>query len=134
MLVIGKTVDNGDPAVLCKIYNVLMLEGPDHDTVDHAGKNVGCIVDGLAPADLDVVVGKEQSHSAKLVHAYFERDPGPCGGLCEDHSQCLAVKIVVLDALLGLVLHVSCDVKEVIELLDADVFVKIYVMLHFGSP
>ena len=131
MLVIGKSVDYGDRTVVGEIDYVLMVEGPDHDAVDHARKDVGGIVDGLAPADLDVVVGKEEGHAAELVHADLEGYPCPRGGLREDHAQGLAVKIVVLDALLGLVLHVRGDVKEVIELLNAYVFVKIYVMLHF---
>ena len=64
VLVVSKTVDHRDPAVLCEVFDVLMLECSDHDAVDHSGQYVCSVVDGLASAYLDVVVAQEKSHTA----------------------------------------------------------------------
>ena len=79
VLIVGKTVDDRDGTVLCKIYDILMSKSPYHDTVDHAGEDLGCIVDSLASSDLDVIVAQEQSLSAELVHADFEGNTCSCG-------------------------------------------------------
>ena len=98
VLVVCKTVDYRDLAVFSKVFNVLVLECSDHDAVDHAGQYVSRVVDGLASADLDVIVAQEKSHAAQLVHSDFKGDSRSCGRLCEDHGKCLSLKKVVLDA------------------------------------
>ena len=78
VLVVCKSVDYGNLAVLCEVLDILVAECSDHDAVNHSGQYVSCIVDGLAPADLDVVVRKEESHSAELVHTNLEGDSCSC--------------------------------------------------------
>ncbi len=78
VLVVCKTVDYRNFAVLCKVFDILMLECSDHDAVNHSGKNVSCIVDGLASANLDVIVAQEKCLSAQLIHADFKGDSCSC--------------------------------------------------------
>ena len=131
MLVVGKTVDYRDRAVLCKIYDVLVSKSPDHDSVYHSGEDLGRVVDSLAATDLDVVVTQEERRTAELVHTDLERYTCPCGGLCKDHGERLAVEIVMLDAGLCHFLHILSDIEEIIEVFKTYVFMKIYVVLHF---
>ena len=127
VLVIGKAVDDRNRTVLCKIYDVLVGEGSDHDTVNHAGQYVSCVMDGFATSDLDIVAGKEESVAAELVHADLEGDTCSCRRLGKDHAESLAGKDRMRDARFGLRLQIDRGLKERIELRDGYVLMKINV-------
>jgi hypothetical protein len=65
-------------------------ERADHDAVHVAREHAGRVLDGLAPADLDVAGREEQRVPAELERPHLERDAGAGAALGEDHAQRLA--------------------------------------------
>ena len=117
MAIVGKSVDYGDIAVVCKVLHFLLLEGTDHYAVEVAGEDTGGILNRLASAYLEVTGGKEECISAQLVHTCFKGNTGTCGGLLEDHTQSFALKVAVGNVVLQLVLELVSKVQDLDDIL-----------------
>jgi hypothetical protein len=65
----------------------LLLEGADHDRIDHARDDPRAVLDRLAASELGVARREEERMTAELDHAGLEGDAGAGRGLLEDHRQ-----------------------------------------------
>ena len=90
MLVISQGIDRRDAGILREIDDVLLGKGPDDHAVHHAPEDAGGVLDRLAPAELDVVAGKEHREASQLADTDLEGNPGAGGGLRENHRPGLA--------------------------------------------
>ena len=114
---VGQAVDDGDVGVTGQGFHLLLMEGADHDAVAVAGQDPGGVLDGLAPADLALLAGQEQSVSAQLVHSSLKGDPGPGGVLLKNHGQSLAPEIVVDQTVLLAVFQLVSGVEDLDDVL-----------------
>ena len=64
-----------------------LLEGANHDHVDHPRNHARDVLDRLAAAKLSIAAVQIDGDAAQLVHAGLERYPGARRGLLEHHGQ-----------------------------------------------
>src|SRR3546814_934883 len=55
---VGQAIDDGYPRMRCKAFDACLLEGADHDQVDHARYDARRVFDRLGAAQLRVASGK----------------------------------------------------------------------------
>src|SRR5215217_2750291 len=84
--VVGEGVDHRDGPAPGQPLQALLGEGAQHDGVHVAGQDGRGVLQGLAPAELELGPGQGQGVAAELVHGDLEGDPGPGGGLLEDEG------------------------------------------------
>ena len=90
MAEIGETVDNGDRAVFRQLLHLALGKGADHDAVQVPGQHPGSVLNGLAPANLQILGAEEEGGSPQLIHPHLKGHPGAGGGLGKDHPQALS--------------------------------------------
>ena len=54
MAIVGQAVDNGNGAVFCEIFDLLLFKGSYHNAVKIAGENPCGILNGFASAYLKI--------------------------------------------------------------------------------
>ena len=87
---IGETIDDGNGTVAGQLFDVGMIEGPDHDAIEVARQHPRGVANRLAAAELDVARREEESVAAELEGPDLEGHPGAGRRLREDHPQGLA--------------------------------------------
>src|SRR6185436_19435866 len=101
---VGQAVDHRHARVGGERLELGLLEGADHDDVDHPADHARRVLDRLGAAELAVGGGQIHDRAAHLVHAGLEADARPRRRLLEDHRQRAVdqrrVFLVVLEALL----------------------------------
>ena len=83
MAEIRQTVDDRHGAVLCEVFDLLLLEGADHDAVHIAGKHACGVLHRLAR--------EHNSIAAELIDAHFKRNARSGGRLLKNHGKALAL-------------------------------------------
>src|SRR5205823_3091855 len=63
---VGQSVDHWNRGVARQLFDLGVVESPDHDAVDVAGQHPCGIGDRLATADLDVLTGEEEGPPTEL--------------------------------------------------------------------
>src|ERR1019366_5263659 len=126
---VGEAVDDRHPRMRCEGLDLGLLEGPDHDDVDHPADDARRVFDRLGAAELAVAGRQVHDRAAHLVHARLEAHAGARRGLLEDHRQrpvderrvLLVVLEVLLDrrrALEQIRVFLGAEVPELEEVLD----------------
>ena len=90
MAEIRQTVDDRHGAVLCEVFDLLLLEGADHDAVHIAGKHA-CGVLHRLPTDLRAFAREHNGIAAELIDAHFKRNARSGGRLFKNHGKALAL-------------------------------------------
>jgi len=79
--------------------------------VNHTAEDARGVFDGLAAAELDVILGKEHDVSAKFADADFKRNTSPGGSLGKNDGPSLASEGEVLVRATSR-LHLGSEMKE----------------------
>ena len=95
MGLVREAVDDRDGGVAGELFQIPLREGPDEDGVHVAGKDTGCVGEGLPASDLDVLGVEIEGVPPKLEHGHLERNPGPRRGFIEDHPKRFSQKRLV---------------------------------------
>src|SRR5215211_5428748 len=90
--VVGEGVDHRDGAAPGQALQALLGEGAQHDGVDIARQDGRGVLEGLAPAELELGPGQGQRVAAELVDGDLEGDPGAGRGLLEDEGDAAAAQ------------------------------------------
>ena len=117
-----------------QLLHLLLGVGADHDAVTVPGQDPRGVLDGLPTANLALLAGEEKGVSPQLIHAGLEGDPGAGGILLKDHSQRLALEIVVGKAMLLVVLHLVAHIENPGDILPGEVQQLQKVFLHLTFP
>ena len=88
---IRQTVDDRHGAVLCEVFNLLLLEGADHDAVHIAGKHACGVLHRLATTDLRAFAREHNGIATELIDAHFKRNARSGGRLLKNHGKALAL-------------------------------------------
>ena len=131
---VGEAVDDGDGGVFGQLLHLVLAIGADHDAVTVAAEHPGGIGDGLAPADLALLAGEEESVTAHLIGPHLKGHTGPGGIFLKNHGQGLAFQAVVGQAVLLVVLHLVGHVQDLGNVLPGQVQQLEQVFLHLQSP
>ncbi len=98
-----------------------LLEGADHDHVDHPRNHARDILDRLAAAELSIATVQIDGDAAQLVHTGLERHAGARRRLLEHHGQrAIAQRLINLVALETL-LDPARTFEQVGELVTAEI-------------
>src|SRR3546814_18229653 len=84
---VGQPVDDGHARVRGEAFDACLLEGADHDQIDHAGNDARGVLYGFGAAQLRVAGGKMSDRSAQLIHTRLDRNASARAGLFKDHGQ-----------------------------------------------
>ncbi len=98
-----------------KALDDVLLIGPDHDQVTHAGNDLTRILDRFAPPQLGIPRIEVNRRPSQLVHAGLEGEAGAGTGLFENHHQGTVGKRPVLLVGLELFLDPARTFKQVVE-------------------
>jgi hypothetical protein len=132
MVLIGQAVDHRNARMAREAINDVLLEGADHDQVDHARDHLGYVLDRLAPAQLRVPRVEVDGGTAELRHAGLERYPRAGGILLEDHRQrAPCQRLVALPAALAR-LELGGTAEQVFELAALEV-AQLQEVAHGGA-
>ena len=112
MAVVSEAVDDGNGTAAGESLYLGLIKGADHDAVQIAAQDAGGVFNGLTAADLQILGGEEEGAAAQLIHAGFEGNSGTGGGLLENHTQGLALQVVMLDAVLLLIFELIGQVQD----------------------
>src|ERR671921_1103513 len=85
MVGVRKTVYDGDVGGAGQFFEVPVVEGTDHNSVDVTCQDAARIRGRLAFADLDLLGAQVERVATELVHSDLEGDAGPVGWFLEDH-------------------------------------------------
>src|SRR5690606_11806269 len=121
VVLVREPVDDRHPGVLREALDDGLLEGPDHDDVDHAGDDPGDVLDRLAAAHLRVARHERDDRAAELVHARLERHARARGVLLEDHGERAVPQRLVGHVALEHVLDPARALEEVLVLLEREI-------------
>ena len=87
MILVGEPIDHRHTRMRGKLFDDGLLEGADHNDIDHACDDARDILDRFAARQLRIA-GRQIDHgAAHLQHAGFERDAGTRRVLLENHRQ-----------------------------------------------
>ena len=128
---VSEAVDDGDGGVLGQGLHLVLTEGTDHDAVAVAAEHPGGVLDGLAAADLALLSRQEQGVAAQLEHTRLKGHPGAGGVLLKNHSQGLALQIVVGQAVLLIIFHLVSGIQNLHNISSGQVQQLQQVFFHF---
>jgi hypothetical protein len=84
---VAEGVDHRHVADCRHLHQLLVLEHPRHDAVDHAAEHLGDVGGAFPHAELHIFLVELDAVAAEFVHRLLEADPRPQGGLFEEHRQ-----------------------------------------------
>src|SRR5215218_8294474 len=112
MVGVRKSVYDGNVGGAREFFEVPVVEGTDHNSVDVTCQDTARVGRRLAFADLDLLGAQMERVAAELVHPYLEGDSGPVGWLLEDHRECTPAQGPVGDATLLQCLYANGLVQD----------------------
>src|SRR5258708_34185225 len=116
MVLVGEPVDHRHARLRGEALDDRLLEGADHDDVDHARDDARAVLDGLAAAQLRLARVEHDRRASQLVDAGFERHARARRALLEDHCQHAVGERLVGDVVLEPLLDQACAAEKVFEL------------------
>jgi len=125
-------IDDGNGAVFGKHFHFLLLEGTNHNPIQHTAHDASGILCGLASANLGILCTDKQRMTAQLIHPCFKGNTGTGGGFFKNHTQCFALQEMMFLAFLDILLHGCCQIKQFINFLCCAVQ-KLQKMFHSCS-
>ena len=121
VILVGEPVDDRDAGMRREAFDDGLLEGANHDHVDHSRDDPSEVLDRLAARELCVAAIEVDGNPTELVHAGLERDARARGSLLEHHRQgSIAQRLVDLVAL-ETFLDPARAVEQVVELVAAEI-------------
>src|SRR4051812_24509337 len=87
MILVRQSIDHRNARMRREALYDALLEGADHDDVDHARQHFGDVLDRLAAAELRVARAQKDCCATELRHTRFEGHPRARRALLEDHAQ-----------------------------------------------
>src|SRR3954451_20458140 len=116
MILVGQSIDHRNARMRREALYDALLEGADHDDIDHPRQHFGDVLDRLAAAELRGARAQEDCGAAELRHTRFERYPRARRALLEDHAQGLAPQRLIELAIAMIALQQAGPLEQIGEL------------------
>ncbi|MNZ55852.1 hypothetical protein D3C78_737880 [compost metagenome] len=72
---IAKTVNDWNRCITSQVYDFIVAERTNHNAIKVTGHYASCICYRLTASKLNIIFAQKQSVTAKLICAYFKRNP-----------------------------------------------------------